>query len=80
MKSELKRKDDILEATKVKLEKCEEDLKLFGISLDKQLKHRLEMSTHGYLPNDNLNTQASTINNPIFEQQTSTDNNVILLQ
>ena len=80
MKSELKRKDDILAETKAKLETCENSLKSFGISLDNQLKHRLEMSTHGYMPIENLNTQASTINNPGFEQQTSVDNNVILLQ
>ena len=52
------------------------------MSLDNQLKVRLEMSTHGYIPNENqnINLISSAMNTPTYEQQSSVENSVILLQ
>jgi hypothetical protein len=54
LKAELKRKEDLLNDTKLKLHNCEEVLKKFGDSLDNQLRFRMDMATHGYLPNENM--------------------------
>ena len=78
LKAELKRKDDILLDTKKKLAECENVLKSCGMSLDSQLKLRLDMSTHGYLPNENQ--PVHPVNTPNYEKQVSNENNVILLQ
>lgn len=48
------------------------------MSLDSQLKLRLDMSTHGYLPNENQ--PVHPVNTPNYEKQVSNENNVILLQ
>ena len=78
----MKRKEAILAETKDKLEACEISLKSFGASLDNQLKVRLESSTHGYIPNENINTHPgpSILNTPSFDSETSADINVIVLK
>ena len=83
LKAELKRKEDLLADVKKKLSDSENILKSFGMSLDNQLKTRLESSTHGYIPNENQIVHpgsSSTMNTPTYEQQSSVENNVILLQ
>jgi len=65
--------------TKKKLSECENVLKSCGMSLDSQLKFRLDMSTHGYTPNEHQ--PLNSINTPNYEKQASSnESNVILLQ
>lgn len=56
LKAELARKDELLNDTKRKINGYEQTLKSVGSSLDHQIKSRTEMSTHSYIPTDNVNT------------------------
>ncbi len=48
MKSEIKRKDDLLNDTKRKIASLEQTLKNYSFSLDNQIKARNEMSTYNF--------------------------------
>ncbi|CAF0713327.1 unnamed protein product [Brachionus calyciflorus] len=89
LKAELNRKDELLQDTKKKIANCEQVLKNFGNNLDFQLKNRIEMTTQGYIPNENQlnfpnvasNQQPPSVSgNQSFDQPSSLDNSVILLQ
>ena len=89
LKAELSRKDELLQDTKKKIANCEQVLKNFSNSLEFQLKNRIEMTTQGYIPNETQlnfpnvpsNQQPPSVSgNQSFDQPSSLDNSVILLQ
>lgn len=89
LKAELTRKNELLTETKKKLANTEQVLKSLSINLDNKFKNRIEMTTQGYIPNENQlsypnipsNQQPPSVSgNQSFEQPSSLDNSVILLQ
>ncbi|RNA33543.1 mediator of RNA polymerase II transcription subunit 28 [Brachionus plicatilis] len=89
LRAELIRKDELLTETKKKIAGCEQVLRNLSTNLDNKFKNRIEMTTQGYIPNENQlnfpnipsNQQPPSVSgNQSFEQPSSLDNSVILLQ